>query len=66
MRGRAFTLLSVLVLSSAIIFSFFLVFELDFGENVDFVMLFVWRGKLLEEVQNAGSGPSEEQPKMSM
>lgn len=60
MRGRAFTLLSVLVLSSAIIFSLFLVFELDFGENVDFVMLFVWRGKLLEEVQNAGSGPREE------
>lgn len=39
---KSFHIASMLVFSSAIIFSFFLVFELDFGENIDFVMLFVW------------------------
>lgn len=35
----------------------FPVFELDFGENAICLV-----GKLLEAVQNAGSGPTEEQP----
>lgn len=65
MCKRAFTLLSVLVFSSAIILSFFFFLSLSLILVKMLTLLCcLFGGKLLEEVQNAGSGPSEEQPEM--